>query len=163
MRIVHFEDEWAGVRSIAHWLHDRVFQALSPAEQVELELKEEENSKEKVVAKITVFLKIKGIQHQVFEYLFVTDLDILNELVTKDDIVVVDIMRSDKKGRFVSILRELEPIYHRDGFDKESWRYFSNYPEKIADTSELQGFMKKQFKELVEYLFEKVWSDWKRQ
>ena len=163
MRILHFEDEWASVRPIPHWLHDRIFTALPPADAVELELTEEENPKDEVPTKVTVSVKRKTGTRDVFEYLFVKELDTLKKMAGKDDIVIVDIMRGDKDGHFVSVLEQLLPILVDGGFSLDNWRYFSNYPEKIGESSDLKGFMKKQHKELVGYLFEKVWSHWSPQ
>lgn len=160
MRIIHLEDEWPGVRSIAHWLHDTIFQELPPEEKIELDLREIEQPKERIPAIITVSLKTKSGSRQLFEYLIVPDLSTLKDEVSNDDIVVVDIMR-DMNGRFVSILDELVPIFSREGFNaKENWRYFSNYHEKVAESCALQGFMKKQGQDLVRYLYDKVRSDW---
>ena len=160
MRIIDFEDEWPTVRSIPHWLHDKIFQKLPPEEAVELELREEERPKDKIPATISVSLKVRNSPRQMFEYVFVTDTAALRELAKKDDIVIVDVMR-DVNSRFVSILDDLIPIFGQDEFNpKDNWRYFSNYHERVAESSALQGFMKKQRKELVDYLYGKVMDVW---
>lgn len=155
MRIIHFEDEWAKTRSIAHRLHDRIYGALAPEHAVELDLNEAENLQSMTPSTITVALNGKP-RRIIFEYILVTDLGALQETVTKADTVVVDIMRSDQNGRFVSILDDVLRLLGRPGFQRNNWRYFSAYPEKVPSDSRLQGFTKKQDKELVEFLFSRL-------
>jgi hypothetical protein len=161
VKIVHLEDEWPTVRPIAHWLHDKIFRNLPPELGVELDLKEEEHLKDQgTPARITVSVKLKDGPRPIFEYIIVTDLETLKARAGKNDIVVVDVMR-DRNGLFVSILEDLGPIFEQEGFSAEkNWRYFSNYPEKAAESGKLQGFMKKQGEELVDYLYQKIMMDW---
>ena len=158
MRIIHFEDEWAKTRSVAHRLHDKIFEFLPPERAIELELNEQENLKSANPSTITVTLNEK-LRKTIFEYVFVTELATLREMATKRDTVVVDIMRSDQNGRFVSILDDIIGLLERPGFAKSNWRYFSAYPEKVPEGCELQGFTKRQDKELVDFLFAQVFKE----
>lgn len=152
MKIYHFEDEWPKGRSIAHRLHDRVFDCLPPEQQVELDLLEEEHPASDEPAKIRVTIKEKVV----FEYVLVTTTATLRSRASKDDIVVVDIMRSDETGHFVSILEEVLKIFRDGGHASANWRYFSAYPERVPEDCELSGFAKKENAKLLQFLFEKI-------
>ncbi|MDA9537760.1 hypothetical protein ACM41_16645 [Bradyrhizobium sp. CCBAU 21362] len=152
MRIYHFEDEWPKGRSIAHRLHDRVFDWLPPARQIDLDLSEEEHPTSDEPAKICVTLK----DIVVFEYVLVTTIASLQSHVTKDDVVVVDIMRSNETGHFVSILDEVLMIFRRGEHKRENWRYFSAYPERVPEDCEISGYAKKENGKLLQFLFEKI-------
>lgn len=156
MRIIHFEDEWAKLRPIAHLLHDRIFERLAPELAVDLELVELEDLDNpgmpcRIITKIH-----EDSLDSIFEYIFVTDLASLGNNATKDDIVIVDIMRSDDEGHFISILDEVISLMRSKQFTVDRWRYFSAYPEKIPENCELAGFTKKEKIDLIDFLFQKV-------
>lgn len=157
MKILHFEDEWPKARSIAHRLHDRVFESLIPELQVDLDLAEQEELTSEQPSRIRVTLKDK----LVFEYIFVTTTKALRLVARKDDIVVVDIMRSTEKGHFISILDEVLVIFREDGHLRDNWRYFSAYPERVPDDCEISGFAKKENSKLLQFLFEKIQGELK--
>ncbi|TQF37930.1 hypothetical protein UNPF46_17610 [Bradyrhizobium sp. UNPF46] len=152
MKIYHFEDEWPKGRSIAHRLHDRVFDWLPPGRQIDLDLTEEEHPTSDDPARIRVTLK----DIVVFEYVLVTTIVSLQSHVTKDDVVIVDIMRSNETGHFVSILDDVLRIFREGEHKRENWRYFSAYPERVAEDCELSGFAKKENGKLLQFLFEKI-------
>jgi hypothetical protein len=155
VKIIHFEDEWPKARSIAHRLHDRIFEFLPPEKQINVDLAEEEDSASDRPSKIVVTITKRQPQ-VLFEYVFVTEIETLRSMATKDDIVIVDIMRNDQNGRFVSILDTVLAIFRTGRFNKDNWRYFSAYPEKVPSDCELDGFTKKQNSELIEFLFCKI-------
>jgi hypothetical protein len=161
VRIIHLEDEWPKTRSIAHRVHDEVFESLPPEEAVDLELIEKEDAGNTIPSTITVSLKRKGRKLE-FEYILVIDLVTLKSLAKADDVVVVDIMRNDTKGRFVSILPDILSIYKDGEVIKDNWRYFSAYPENVPEGCELKGFTKKEDDKLVEFLFDKVREQWSK-
>jgi hypothetical protein len=152
VKIFHFEDEWPKARSIAHRLHDRVFESLAPELQIDLDLIEQEDATSEQPSTIRVSLKDKLI----FEYIFVTTISTLRSAVGKDDIIIVDIMRSTDNGHFVSILDDVLAIFREAGHSKDNWRYFSAYPERVPETCELSGFAKKENAMLLQFLFEKL-------
>jgi hypothetical protein len=152
VKIFHFEDEWPKARSIAHRLHDRVFEALVPEQQVDLDLAEQEEPTSEQPSRIRVTLKDK----LVFEYVLITTTKALRSAATKDDIIVVDIMRSTEKGHFVSILDEILVIFREAGHSKDNWRYFSAYPERVPENCEITGYAKKENLKLLQFLFEKI-------
>jgi hypothetical protein len=157
MKIIHFEDEWAKTRSIPHRLHDRIFEFLAPEKRVTLELNEYEDSKTPdKPSRILVSLAAGSDSELIFEYILVTELETLAELASSEDVVIVDIMRSDDRGRFVSMLQQIIELLTQRRFNKDNWRYFSAFPEKIGDSRVLEGYTKKQASELIEFLFSKV-------
>jgi hypothetical protein len=155
VRIIHFEDEWAKTRSIPHRLHDMIFEFISPDKKVQLELKDLELSAPGQPSTITVSLDSTE-SHTIFEYVLVTDIDTLKSMAVAEDIVIVDIMRSDENGYFVSMLEPIQSLFAGGDYNKDNWRYFSAFPEEVPDNCVLGGFTKKQAAELVQFLFGKV-------
>lgn len=155
MRIIHLEDEWPKARTLAHQLHDKIFEFLPPEDAVELDLLEEEHADKTIPSKILVSIAGRK-QIKLFEYVFVVDVDALGEMVKEDDVVIVDIMRNDKSGRFVSILPAIMEIFSSRRFNRDQWRYFSAYPEKVPLNCELVGLTKKENGKLIEFLFHKI-------
>ncbi|MBR0954960.1 hypothetical protein [Bradyrhizobium canariense] len=155
MKIIHLEDEWPKARSLAHQLHDRIFEFLPPESAVELDLVEEEDASSRIPSKIVVSL-VGRRPAPIFEYLFVVDLDTLKDIATPADLVIVDIMRNDKSGRFVSILPAVMEVFNSGEFSRDRWRYFSAYPEKVPAECDLAGLTKKEHTKLIGFLFEKI-------
>ena len=157
MRIIHLEDEWPQSRTIPHLLHDQIFKALPPESRVELDLYEEEHLGTQRPAEVVAIINSQP-PLTVFSYSFITDLETLQAEARPEDIVIVDIMRSDPRGRFVPILDEVLALLRDSAYSPGNWRYFSAYPEKVPADCELSGFPKGARDELVQFLFGRVFE-----